>query len=124
MAWTRKLYRKVPRRHDGALKEYSISNKLKKEKKTTDEFEIMLASLTIEEVIALRLELASRTVGYMMYGLPLWGALTNITRDAVLKYVISASRSRTEAARVLGIDRIKLHKLYKKFDLYSYFEEK
>ena len=124
MVWKRKLYRKTPRRHDGALKEYSISNKLKKEKKTTDEFEIMLASLTLEEVIALRLELASRTVGHMMYGLPLWGALTNITRDAVLKYVISASRSRTEAARVLGIDRIKLHKLYKKFDLYSYFEEK
>jgi hypothetical protein len=124
MAWTRKLHRKVPRRHDGATKEYSISNKLKKEKKVTDEFEIMLANLTLEETIALRLELASRSVGYMMYGLPLWGALTNITRDAVLKYVISASRSRTEAARVLGIDRIKLHKLYKKFDLYAYFEEK
>ena len=68
MAWTRKLYRKVPRRHDGALKEYSVSNKLKRERKTTDEFEIMLASLTLEEVIALRLELASRSVGHMMYG--------------------------------------------------------
>ena len=101
MVWKRKLYRKTPRRHDGALKEYSISNKLKNEKRVTDEFEIMLASLTLEEVIALRLELASRSVGYMMYGLPLWGALTNITRDAVLKYVVSASRSRSEAARVL-----------------------
>jgi hypothetical protein len=123
MPWTRKLKRKIPRRYDGTTRDYSVSNKLKKEGIITDEFEMMLSSLTLEEVIALRLELASRTVGYMMYGFPLWGSLTNLTRDAVLKYVLSASRSRKEAARVLGIDRIKLHKLYKKFDLYNYFDD-
>tara|TARA_A100001515_G_scaffold129881_2_gene116816 strand:- start:287 stop:661 length:375 start_codon:yes stop_codon:yes gene_type:complete len=124
MPWKRKLHRIVPKRHNGTTKEYSVSNKLKKQNKITDEFEIMLSGLTIEEVIALRLELASRSVGYMMYGIPLWGALNNITKDAVLKYVVSASRSRKEAARVLGVDRIRLHKLYEKFDLYNYFENK
>jgi len=123
MPWTRKLKRKIPRRHDGTTRNYSVSNKLKKEGLITDEFEMMLSSLTLEDIISLRLELAARTVGYMMYGMPLWGSLTNITRDAVLKYVLSASRSRKEAARVLGIDRIKLHKLYKKFDLYNYFDD-
>jgi|TARA_A100001515_G_scaffold107092_1_gene87856 transcriptional regulator of acetoin/glycerol metabolism len=123
MPWARKLHRSVPKRYNGTTRDYSVSNRLKKENKITDEFEMMLSSLTLEEVIALRLELASRTVGYMMYGLPLWGSLHNITKDAVLRYVLSASRSRKEAARVLGIDRIKLHKLYKKFDLYNYFQD-
>ena len=123
MPWGRKLHRSVPKRYNGTTRGYSVSNRLKKENKITDEFEMMLSSLTLEEVVALRLELASKTVGYMMYGLPLWGSLHNITKDAVLRYVLSASRSRKEAARVLGIDRIKLHKLYKKFDLYNYFQD-
>jgi transcriptional regulator of acetoin/glycerol metabolism len=123
MPWVRKLHRTIPKRYEGTTRGYSVSNRLKKENKVTDEFEMMLSNLTLEEVIALRLELASKTVGYMMYGLPLWGSLHNITKDAVLRYVLSASRSRKEAARVLGIDRIKLHKLYKKFDLYNYFQD-
>ena len=108
MPWARKLHRTIPKRYEGTTRGYSVSNRLKKENKVTDEFEMMLSNLTLEEVIALRLELASKTVGYMMYGLPLWGSLHNITKDAVLSYVVSASRSRKEAARVLGIDRIKL----------------
>ena len=123
MAWIRKLHKNIPKRHNGMTKNYSISNKLKAENKTTDEFEIMLSSLTLEEIIGLKLELASRTVGGMLYGLPLWGALPNICKDAVLKYVISASRSNNEAARVLGVDKARLKKLYRKFDLYNYFGE-
>jgi len=121
MAWTRKLHKNVPRRYDGVTKYYSISNKLKREKKVTDEFEIMLASLTLEDIIGLKLELTARTVGGLLYGFPLWGALNNICKDAVLRYVISASRSNNEAARVLGVDKARLKKLYKKFDLYNYF---
>ena len=34
---------------------YSLSNKLRSEKKITEEFEIMLCSLTLEDIIALRL---------------------------------------------------------------------
>jgi hypothetical protein len=122
MAWIRKLHKNIPKRYNGVTKHYSISNKLKKEKKITDEFEIMLASLTLEEIIGLKLELASRTVGGLLYGFPLWGALQNICQDAVLRYVISAARSNSEAARVLGVDKGRLKKLYKKFDLYNYFD--
>ena len=123
MGWTRKLHNNIPKRYNGVTKHYSISNKLKKENKITDEFEIMLSSLTLEEIIGLKLELASRTVGGMLYGLPLWGALPNICKDAVLRYTISASRSNNEAARFLGVDKARLKKLYKKFDLYNYFGE-
>ena len=36
---------------------YSVVNKLKKEEKITEEFEVMLSSLSLEEVIAIKLEL-------------------------------------------------------------------
>ena len=121
MAWTRKLHKNIPKRYDGLTRHYSISKKLKKEKKITDEFEIMLSSLTLEEIIGLKLELASRTVGGLLYGLPLWHALQNICQDAVLRYVISGARSKSEAARMLGVDKFRLKKLYKKFDLHNYF---
>jgi hypothetical protein len=123
MPWKRKLHKHIPKRHNGITKNYSISNKLRKEGKTTSEFEIMLSSLTLEEIIGLKLELASRSAGGMLYGLPLWGAMPNICKDAVLRYAISASRSNSEAARFLGIDKARLKKLYKKFDLYNYFGE-
>jgi len=123
MAWTRKLFRKIKKEHDGSTRLYSISNKLKKEGKVTDEFEIMLSGLTLEDTIGLRLELASRSMGYLLYGLPLYGALPRIAQEATLKYVLSASRSRSEAARVLGVSIPKLHKLYLKFNLYDFFKE-
>ena len=41
---------------------YSISKKLQKDKKISDEFEIMINSLTLEEVIALKLELSTRSL--------------------------------------------------------------
>jgi hypothetical protein len=124
MAWKRKLNKFVPRRYNNnAIKDRSISSKLKREKRVTDEFEIMLASLTLEEIIGLKLELASRSMNGLLYGFPLWSALNNICKDAVLRYAISASRSHGEAARMLGVDRVILKKIYKKFDMYNYFEE-
>ena len=121
MVWKRKLYRKIPRRHDGALKEYSISNKLKKEKKVTDEFEIMLASLTLEEVVALKLEIASKAVNGKLYGLPLWRTIPNITKDAMLKCAYSITNSQGDAARFLGINVKEFKQLVNKFKTDSYF---
>ena len=39
------------------VKSYSISSLLKQQNRSSDEFEVMMNSLTLEEVIALKLEL-------------------------------------------------------------------
>ena len=44
---------------------YSIANKLKTEGKVDEKFEVMLSSLTLEEIIGLRLELAAKSVNYI-----------------------------------------------------------
>ena len=89
---------------------YSISKKLQKDNRTTDEFEIMINSLTLEEVIALKLELSTRSLRGKFYGFPIWKSLPELTRDAVLKYALSATRSKKEAARFLGISVSELNK--------------
>ena len=51
MNWNKK------KRIQGKNRYYSVSNKLRKENKSHDEFEVMLNNLNLEEVIALKLEL-------------------------------------------------------------------
>ena len=73
---------------------YSIVNKLKSENKIDEKFEIMLSSLTLEEIIGLRLELAAKTVNYKLYGINIWSSVQDIVRDGILKYVYSAARTK------------------------------
>jgi len=100
---------------------YSIANKLKSENRINERFEIMLSSLTMEEIIGLRLELAAKSVNHKLYGINLWHSIQDIVRDGVLKYVFSASRTKGEAAAFLGIDKSMFKKLLKKYDVTNYF---
>jgi len=98
--------------------------KLRKEKRSSEEFEVFLNQLSLEEVIALKLELATASVGGKLYGLPLWQSMPNIVKEAVLKYAISATKTKGEAARFLGLTPATFHRLQKKFDIDGYFFEK
>ena len=116
MSWKKK------KKIQGKNRYYSLSNKLKKENKSHDEFEVMLNNLTLEEVIGLKLELAAKSIGGYLYGIPIFSAIPYIVRDAILKYSLSAARSKREAARFLGISLDHFKKLIKKYNTESYFE--
>lgn len=118
MSWNNK------RKTYGANKDYSVIRKLRNDGKTNEKFEIMVGSLSLEELIALKLELASKTIGGKLYGLPLWYSLPDIVKDAVLKYALSAARTKMEAARFLGVNKEYFYKLTKKYDVDSFFKEK
>jgi DNA-binding NtrC family response regulator len=117
MAWTnkKKIY--------GKNAHYSIAKKLRTEKNLTDEFETMFNSLNLEEVIALKLELAAKAAGSKLYGMPLWNSMQDIAKDAVLKYAISATRTKKEAAIFLGIDLRTFYKLQKEYNIENYFDK-
>ena len=118
ISWKRK------KNYNGKNKNYSMSSKLKKERRSNDEFEIMLSSLTLEEVIALKLELSTKPVSNRLYGIPLWSSLQNIVQDAVFKYAFSATRTQAEAMRFLGLKEQSFHILRKKFGIDDYFVDK
>lgn len=102
----------------------SLLKKLRKENKINEEFEILLNNLSLEEVIAVKLELSSKTNDSPLYGLPLWSSLNNIVQDAVLKFAISTTQTSSEAARFLGLDQKHLYPLVKKFAILDYFGKK
>jgi len=107
----------------GKLRNLSLLKKLRKDKLINDQFEVMLNSLSLEEVIGLKLELASNSIGGKLYGLPLWHSIESIAKDAILKYIYSAANSKMEAARYLGINIDYFNKICKKYDIKSYFSE-
>ena len=103
---------------------YSLSNKLRKDGKSSEEFEILFNNLSLEEVIGLKLELASKFgLRGKLYGLPIWYSLRTIVKDAVLKYAVSATRSKREAARFLGLQENNFKLLLRKHKIDNYFEE-
>jgi len=117
MTWKKK------RRLFGKNAYYSISKKLRRENKSSEEFELMLNNLSIEDIIALKLELATRPFGGKCYGIPIWYSLREIVQDAMLKMALSSCRSKREAARFLGLVPQDFRKLLKKYNTESFFEE-
>jgi len=103
------------------FKNYSFVSILKRERKVNDEFLSVLSSLSLEEIIALKLELAVQLTKHKLYNFPLWKALPSICKDAVLRYTLSACQSKRDGARMLGIDIREFNKLLKRYNTEKLF---
>ena len=114
---------KPKKRRTGKNRYYSMARKLRREGKSTVEFEVMLNNLSLEDLIALKLEVASKVAGSKLYGFKLWHSIPDLVRDAMLKYAMSATRTKNEAQRFLGIDSLNYKKMLKKYQTESFFEE-
>ena len=99
--------------------------KLLREKRKSDEaFEIQVSQLTLEELIALKLELSMQTANSPLYGFPIWKNIDYVVREALLLFAVSITKNKKEAARILGVDLQNYKKLLKKFDIKNIFENK
>jgi len=103
------------------FKNYSFISLMRRKRKVNDEFLNVLSSLTLEEVIALKLELAVQLTKHKLYNFPLWKAMPSICRDAVLRYVLSACESKRDGARMLGIDIREFNSLLKRYNTEKLF---
>jgi hypothetical protein len=82
----------------------NISDKLRIEKKITEEFETMLGGLTLEEIIGLKVEVSARNLKGKLYGIDLYNAMSKIAKDAAFSYAMSYCRSEADAAILLGMN--------------------
>ena len=103
------------------FKNYSFISLMRRERKVSEEFLNVLSSLTLEEVIALKLELAVQLTQHKLYNFPLWKAIPSMCRDAVLRYVLSACESKRDGARMLGIDIREFNGLLKRYNTEKLF---
>ena len=108
----------------GSRKHYSVVSKLEQNGIINEQFQLMMNKLSLEEVIAVKLELASRASGGFIYGIPIWASLVNIVRDATLKFALTATRTKAEAARFLGLTVENFNSLIKQYETENYFDDK
>ena len=101
----------------------SLSNTLKKQGKTTSLFEVQVAQLTIEDLLALKLELSAMSFNGKMYGFPVMQNITNIVRESVIKFALSVTPSKNEASDLLGCTQEELNNYIKKYHLQHFCEE-
>lgn len=89
---------------------YSFSKYLKSKNKSSDEFEFMLNQLTLEEIVALKLELSGRGISGKLYGLNIWIKLPKIIKESLLLFAVSATKNIIEAQTLLGVRDITIFK--------------
>jgi len=117
MTWNPKRKRKATK-----YDKYSIVNKLKTEGKITNNTLDNINNIALEDLIAIKLELATRYTSGKFYGMPLWRITRHVVTDALLKTGLSIARTKKEAARFLGLDYMEFNKYIKKYKTETFFE--
>lgn len=117
MSWKKRT------KYYGLYENYSIIKKFSKEDKLNKEFLNSINNLSLEDLIAIKLELSTRALRGKYYGFPLLHSAKTIATEAVLKTAVSVCRSKKESAKFLGLDYTDFRKLIKKFDIESFFEK-
>jgi hypothetical protein len=109
---------------DSTKRWVSFVNVLREQGKLNEQVETAIHNMTLEDLIAVKLELSSRTQKSPIYAIPLFETLEVIVRDAMLKFAISATRTPSEAAASLGISLEHFRSQMHEFKIYDYIPTK
>ena len=104
-------------------KHKSIINKLLYNNIINESNLTFIDSMTLEDLIAVKLELSARYINNKLYAFNLLSNTNRLVKEAIIKFAISATQSKMDAARFLGIDYEGLRKLVNEYDLQDYFDE-
>tara|TARA_R110000737_G_scaffold242663_2_gene253878 strand:- start:220 stop:573 length:354 start_codon:yes stop_codon:yes gene_type:complete len=104
-------------------KNYSVIRKLRNDRKLNEEMEIFVSNITLEDLIALKLEIASKSTNGKLFGIPIWKSMPQITRDALLKCAVSVCRTNKDAANFLGISAEYFTIILNKYNTAGFFED-
>tara|TARA_R100001510_G_C7442504_1_gene71079 strand:- start:118 stop:462 length:345 start_codon:yes stop_codon:yes gene_type:complete len=106
------------------LSSISTITKLKDQNIINDQLLVCINRLKLEELIAIKLELSSQNVNNRLYGLDIWRRTSYIVKDGILKFSLSVSKSKKDAARFLGLSYVEFMKQIREFKTNEYFKEK
>jgi hypothetical protein len=101
----------------------SVISKLTHEGVVSNDLLVLINSLTLEDLIALKLELSCAHMKNRLYGLDIWHNACYIVREALLKFAISTTHSKKDAARFLGLNYLEFKNQHDKFNIDDYFKE-
>ncbi len=98
-------------------KNYNLKNKLLKERKIDKEFLEKLKFIKLEELITLKLLVATSLLKGKLFNFPFLKYSTQICKEAVLRFALSQANSRREAQIILGMKKSDLVYYLKKYNL-------
>jgi hypothetical protein len=81
----------------------SLITNLKDQGIITDQTLVSINAISLEDLIAVKLELACNHVNNRLYGFDIWRNSVYVVKDALLKFAISTTKSKKDAARFLGL---------------------
>ena len=88
----------------------SIINKLKDQNLINDSILVCINRLTLEDLIAVKFELSAQHINNRPYGFDIWRKSGYIIKEAILKFAISTTNSKKDAARFLGLTYVDFKK--------------
>ena len=101
----------------------SLINKLENEGFINDQILTAIGNLSIEDLIAIKFELSANHLNNRLYGFDIWHRSNYIIKEAILKFALSATKSKKDAARFLGITYSEFKRVSKKYGATDYFTD-
>ena len=101
----------------------SLINKLRNDGYLNDNILTAIGNLSIEDLIAVKLELSANHVNNRLYGFDMWRQFNNITKEAILKFALSTTKSKKDAARFLGLTYGEFKRVISTYNVKSFFSD-
>ena len=88
-----------------------------------DDILVNINKLSLEDLIAVKLELSANNINNRLYGFDLWRQSNKIIKEALLKFAISTTNSKKDAARFLGLTYLEFKRVITKYNVNQFFTE-
>jgi len=88
-----------------------------------DDLLVNINKLSLEDLIAVKLELSANNINNRLYGFDLWKQTTHIVKNSLLKFALSTTKSKKDAARFLGLTYSEFRRVLQKYNVKEYFSE-
>jgi|TARA_Y100000310_G_scaffold198778_1_gene198750 hypothetical protein len=88
-----------------------------------DDLLVNINKLSLEDLIAIKLELSANSINNRLYGFDLWRQSNKIIKEALLKFAISTTNSKKDAARFLGLTYLEFKRVITKYNVNQFFTE-
>ena len=105
-------------------KNKSVILALKAQNLLDDSLLVCINSLTLEDLIAIKLELSANHINNRPYGFDIWRKSGYIIKEALLKFALSTTNSKKDAARFLGLTYMEFKRVLGKYEVEDYFKDK
>ena len=84
---------------------------------------VQINKLSLEDLIAVKLELSANNINNRLYGFDIWRQSNKIVKEAILKFAISTTKSKKDAARFLGLTYLEFKRVIKDYKVTDFFSD-